>query len=144
MSDRKPDVSETYGWVIGGRWGLIKPCLILHSHLKLKNAAESLEIWPTFLIFLSLMTKEVMYYLIDIGVFPGGSAAKNLPANIGNSSPWVGKIPWRREWQPIPLFLPRQSQGERSLAGYSSWGCRQLVMLLLLSHFSRVRLCVTP
>ena len=33
-------------------------------------------------------------------------------------SPWVGKIPWRRAWQPTPLFLPGESHGQRSLAGY--------------------------
>ena len=36
--------------------------------------------------------------------------------------PWVGKIPWRREWLPTPVFLPGQFQGQRSLAGYSPWG----------------------
>ena len=35
---------------------------------------------------------------------------------------WVGKIPQRREWQPTPVFLPRASHGQRSLAGYSPWG----------------------
>ena len=34
--------------------------------------------------------------------------------------PWVGKIPWRRKWQPTPVLLPGKSHGERSLAGYSS------------------------
>ena len=33
--------------------------------------------------------------------------------------PWVRKIPWRRKWQPIPVFLPGESHGQRSLAGYS-------------------------
>ena len=33
--------------------------------------------------------------------------------------PWVGKIPWRRAWQPIPIFLPGESHGQSSLAGYS-------------------------
>ena len=33
--------------------------------------------------------------------------------------PWVGKIPWRRKWQPAPVFLPGKSHGQRSLAGYS-------------------------
>ena len=36
--------------------------------------------------------------------------------------PWVKKIPWRREWQPTPVFLPVESHGQRSLAGYSLWG----------------------
>ena len=38
--------------------------------------------------------------------------------------PWVGKIPWRRKWQPTPVFLPGKSHGQKSLAGYSSWGHR--------------------
>ena len=37
----------------------------------------------------------------------------------------VGKIPWRRAWQPIPVFLPGKSHGQRSLAGYSPWGGKE-------------------
>ena len=37
---------------------------------------------------------------------------------------WVGKIPWRRKWQPTPVFLPGKSHGKRNLAGYSPWDCR--------------------
>ena len=37
---------------------------------------------------------------------------------------WVGKILWRRKWQLTPVFLPGESHRERSLAGYSPWGCR--------------------
>ena len=35
---------------------------------------------------------------------------------------WVGKIPWRRAWQPAPVFLPGKSHGQRSLVGCSPWG----------------------
>jgi len=38
---------------------------------------------------------------------------------------WDGKIPWRRKWQPTPVFLPRKFQGQRSLAGYSAWGYKE-------------------
>ena len=38
--------------------------------------------------------------------------------------PWVGKISWRRAWQPTPVFLPGESHRQRSLAGYSPWGHR--------------------
>ena len=34
-------------------------------------------------------------------------------------NPWVGKIPWKRSWQPIPIFLPGESHGQKSLVGYS-------------------------
>ena len=37
----------------------------------------------------------------------------------------VGKMPWRREWQSTPAFLPREFRGQRSLAGYSPWGCKE-------------------
>ena len=41
-------------------------------------------------------------------------------------SPWLRKIPWRRAWQPTPVFLPGESHGQRSLAGYSLWGHKEL------------------
>jgi len=56
---------------------------------------------------------------------------KNLPANAGDIKrhafdPWVRKNPWRREWLLTPVFLPKESHGQRSLAGYSPWGREQL------------------
>ena len=36
--------------------------------------------------------------------------------------PWLGKIPWRREWPPTPVFLPGEFYGQRRLAGYCPWG----------------------
>ena len=40
--------------------------------------------------------------------------------------PWAGKIPWRRKWQPPPVFLPGKSHKQRGLQGYSPWGCKEL------------------
>ena len=56
---------------------------------------------------------------------------KNPPANTGDAgkrcrfNPCVGRIHWRRKWQPTPVFLPGKSHGQRSLAGYSSSGCQE-------------------
>ena len=55
------------------------------------------------------------------------SLVKNLPANAGDLrvcrlGPWVRKIPWRRAWQPTPVFLPGESHGQRSLGNYSPQG----------------------
>ena len=47
---------------------------------------------------------------------------------------WVGKTPWRREWQPTPVFLPEEFHGQRSLAGYSPWGHKELDMTAQLTH----------
>ena len=40
--------------------------------------------------------------------------------------PWVKKIPWRRKWQPTPISLPGNCNGQRSLAGYCPWGHRRV------------------
>ena len=54
---------------------------------------------------------------------PTAQSVKNLPAvqETGLSS-WVGKIPWRRKWQPTPVFLPGESPRQRSPVGYGPWG----------------------
>ena len=56
---------------------------------------------------------------------------KNPPASAGDAKrrgfdPWVGKIPWRRAWQPAPVFLPGESHTQRSLVGSSPWGHKEL------------------
>ena len=56
---------------------------------------------------------------------------KNQPANAGDLGlrlgfdSWVGKIPLRRTWQPILVFLPGEPHGQRSLASYSPWGPKE-------------------
>ena len=59
---------------------------------------------------------------------PGGSV-KSPPASAGakgyTGSPWVGKIPWRRKWLPIPVSVPGESDGQRTLAGYSPGGHKE-------------------
>ena len=41
-------------------------------------------------------------------------------------NPWVWKIPWRREWLPTPVFLPREFHETKKHGGYSSWGRKEL------------------
>ena len=56
-------------------------------------------------------------------LFPDGSNCKESACNEGD--PWVGKIPWRRQWQPTLVFLPGESHGQRRLTGYRSWGHKE-------------------
>ena len=50
--------------------------------------------------------------------FPAGSLVNNrLQCRRPGFDPWVGKIPWRREWLPTPEFLPGEFHGQRSLVG---------------------------
>ena len=60
--------------------------------------------------------------------FPVGSGGKESAYNLGDLGliPGVGKITWRREWQPTPVLLPGEFHRQRSLAGYSPWSHKEL------------------
>jgi len=60
-------------------------------------------------------------YLYTYGGFPGGASdiESAYQCRRFGFNPWVGKIPWRRAWQPSPVFLPRESHRQGSLVGYS-------------------------
>ena len=63
----------------------------------------------------NLATGEITCLTLIQG-FPGGSVVKNPPANARDTrDPWVGKIPWKRKWQPTPVFLPGEFHGQRNL-----------------------------
>ena len=66
---------------------------------------------------------------------------KNLPVNARRPrfDPSVRKIPWRRKWQPTPVFLPGEFHGQRSLVGYTPWGRKESDMTeqLTLSHHAK-------
>ena len=64
-------------------------------------------------------------------MIPGSSSGKEFACQCWRHkrirfNPWVEKIPWRREWQFTPAFLPGESHGQRSLAGYSPRGHKDL------------------
>ena len=82
---------------------------------------------------LSLQFK-VLYFTIYMG-FPGGSDCKESTCSAGEPDLIPDReIPWRREWLPTPVFLPGESHGQRSLSGYSPWGCKELDMTERLTH----------
>ena len=60
-------------------------------------------------------------------ILPDGSDGKSICLQCGRPRfhPWVGKIPWRRKWQPTPVLLPGKSHGQGSLVGYSPWGHKE-------------------
>ena len=77
--------------------------------------------------------------------FPHGSDGKNICLQCGRPgfSPWVGKIPWRTKWQPIPVLMPGKSHEWRRLIGYNPWGCRvrhdwAISLSLCLSQYNNV------
>ena len=89
---------------------------------------------PPLLIFkMGLFTRSPLAMDIWSMGFPGGTSGKEPTCQCIRHKrlefdPWIGKIPWRRAWQPTPVFLPGESHGRRSLKGYSPWGHTELDM----------------
>ena len=79
-------------------------------------------LWPR-----ALLPSPVEYLLLASISFPGGSEDKVSACNAQGpgSIPGLGRFPWRRKWQPTPVFLPGESHGQRSLAGYSPQGRKE-------------------
>ena len=72
-----------------------------------------------------------MHLYLWLQGFPGGSVVKESVCQCRSCkrcgfNPRVRKIPWRRKWQPTPVFLPGECHGERSLVGCSSWGYKRV------------------
>ena len=95
--------------------------------------------------------KHLGLYIFTLG-FPGGSNGKESAGNVGDLGliPGVGISPQEWHGKPLQYSCLENSHGQKSLAGYTPWGHKELdmtewlSMLLLLSHFSGVRLCATP
>ena len=75
------------------------------------------------------MTLKLHAIKISMSKFGTALLVKIPPANAGDvrdvgSIPGLDQIPWRKKWQPIPVFLPGEPYGQRGLVGHSAWGCR--------------------
>ena len=68
--------------------------------------------------------------------FLGSSNSKEFCLQCGRPGfdPWVRKIPWRRTWQPTPVFLSGEFHRQRNLVDCSPWGCKELNTTERLTH----------
>ena len=82
----------------------------------------------------------------DLGSIPGlrrspggghGNLLQCLQCRRPGFDPWVEKIPWRRAWQTTPVFLPRESHEQRSLASYGPWGRKEVDMTEQPTHMGK-------
>ena len=69
-------------------------------------------------------------WFLNMRGLPGGASGKESACQCRRCKrcgfdPGVGKISWRRKWQPTPVFLPGESHGQRSLVGYSPRSCKE-------------------
>ena len=81
--------------------------------------------------------------------FPGGASGKEPACQCRRRKkcgfgPWVGKIPWRRKWEPTPVFLPGESHAQRRLAGYSPWDLKESAMTEAIASTHVTHILKTP
>ena len=106
------------------------PVVVL-CHLREQKSKERL-IWYIHSFQASLMAQMV----------------KNPPAMQETQVRSLGQeVPWRREWQPTPVFLPGEVHGQRSLADYSPWGCNESetteqLVYIYITHIYISHICV--
>ena len=103
-------------------------CLINWSHF------SSLSLHHHKFRFLSSFFPDSYHHpAVRVIFLPGSSLVAHLVNHLPASrrpgfDSWVGKIPWRRKWQPTPVFLPGESHGQRSLTDprdHKSQTCRK-------------------
>ena len=105
--------------------------LLISLHLFLPLDCELKEN-RSYILFIIVVFSEVP---IQYQASLVAQLVKNPPAmGETGSDPWVGRTPWRRTWQPTAVFLPGECRGQRSLAGYSPWGCTKSDMTEQLSR----------
>ena len=80
----------------------------------------------------------------DLMKLPGGASGKEPACQSTRHKrcrfdSWVRKIPWRRAWKTTPVVMPGESHGQRSLAGYSTWGCKNRTWVKGLSMEMKLR-----
>ena len=147
MVDPGPAVTQTEGvcflaelWWSLGMWFLLSLGTFVTCSCDFHPGTETRHRFPPGLIERAEKTRTASWTSrCIICVPPGLSESSHLYLGLprwpsGKEStcqcrrrgfyPWVGKIPWRRKWQPTPVFLPGKSHGQRGLVGYSPWGHR--------------------
>ena len=89
----------------------------------------------------TMVVQRFTRHLVALG-FPSGSDGKESVCQCRRCgfNPQVRKIPWRREWQFTPVFLPGKSHGQRSLVGYRPRGHKESDMTERLNKNSNTKL----
>ena len=105
--------------------GIISPLTTLPSEALQTEAIKLFKVK----LYVALSIKKKLEGNLCQG-FPNGASGKEPACQCRRCKrhrfdPGVGKNPWRRAWQPTPVFLPEESYGERSLAGYNPWGRKE-------------------
>ena len=103
--------------------GLHSKCLSF-AHITTPKASLPALLQVMTQAFRLLCLLSLLHSMAHYGGFPGDASGKEPACQCRRRKrrgfdPWVGKIPWKKVWQPTAVFLPGQSHGELSLEGYS-------------------------
>ena len=93
--------------------------IFVSLHLVFRGCSLSISMLPLITVGIILV--------IGLTWWCGGTEPASQCRRYG-FHPWIGKIPWKRKWQPTPAFLPGESHGQRNLVGYSPWHCKKSEM----------------
>ena len=77
-------------------------------------------------LYKTQLTQVISFIVLHLGSVVKCPPAMQETCKRCRFDSWLRKIPWRRKWQPTPVFLPGKSQGQKSLVGYSPWGRKEL------------------
>ena len=110
-------------------------CLSLHIFFKIYILKDTISYIPLIIHF-NVSLSLILNKFNHLNGLPRWLSGKESACHCKRHrfNPWVGKIPWRRIWQPTPVSLPGKRRGQRSLVGYSLVGIRK--SWTLLSHWT--------
>ena len=91
-----------------------------------KNSDSNHNMWVFYPIPLSNSLTPAVFPTVQLNLTLAQMVRSCLQCRRCGFDSWVGKIPWRREWQPSAIFLSGKFYGQRSLVGYSPWDCKEL------------------
>ena len=102
----------------------------IHISKKIMSVNPTVQLTSSHLVSFQIFLMHIYTYRASLV----SHTVENLYEGDLGFDPSVGNIPWRREWQPTPVFLSRESHGQRKLVGYSLWCCKKLDMTEPLIH----------
>ena len=123
-------------------WSVLR---IRNTYKKYNVTKIELSNWMSNIIVQKTQKLHMLTQTVD---FPGSTSGKE-PSCQGRRckrhgfNPWLRKIPWRRAWQPTPVFLPGESHRQRSLEGCSPQSLPGQTQLKRLSTDTQICLCVS-
>ena len=120
--------SESWWWT--GKPGMLR----FMGSQKVRHDQETKLNWRIHFVFIRSVCKKGLPWWLK-------SWRICLQYRRHGFNPWVGKIPWRREWLPTLASLPGEFHGQRSLAGYSSWDHNESDMNEGLTHTHNMQKC---